>query len=71
MISCWTFSYKTASTPPWENRRRTFVTVASHTSKVSRGSALHWPRLWLAAVAWQSSVLAQHTTSLKAKRTDH
>ncbi len=39
---CWTLSCKTASSPPCAKRRRTFVTVASHTSKATaRADELH------------------------------
>jgi hypothetical protein len=43
MRSCWTFSYKTASTPAWEYRRRTFMTVDSHTSKAAARVAVFHP----------------------------
>ena len=40
---CCTLSCKTASSPPCANRRRTFVTVASHTSKAAASSAVLHP----------------------------
>jgi hypothetical protein len=39
---CCTLSCKTASSPPWANRPRTFVTVASQVSKAeARAAVLH------------------------------
>lgn len=40
-------------------------------TKVSRVLVLHRPKSRPAVVAWSSSVLAQYTTSLKAKRTGY